>query len=87
MTASTLNSLEIANAATLRPISDVAADLGIDEEQLEHYGTGVAKIDLAAVAAPSAAEGQRAKYVVVAMANGSYQPPLNVDGTSAWRSK
>jgi formate--tetrahydrofolate ligase len=65
MTASTLTSLEIANAATLRPISDVAADFGIDEEHLEHYGTGVAKIDLAAVAAPSAAEGQRAKYVVV----------------------
>jgi formate--tetrahydrofolate ligase len=57
-------SLEIAHAATLRPISDVAADLGIDEDHLEHYGRGVAKIDLAALDVPKRAAGS-AKYVVV----------------------
>ncbi len=61
----TLNSLEIANAATLRPISEVAADLGIDEDHLEHYGTGVAKIELAALDTPRAPDAPRAKYVVV----------------------
>jgi formate--tetrahydrofolate ligase len=55
--------LEIAQAATLRPISDVAADLGVDEEHLEHYGRGVAKIELAALDTPTT--GKRAKYVVV----------------------
>jgi formate--tetrahydrofolate ligase len=55
--------LEIAQAATLRPISEVAAGLGLDEEHLEHYGRGVAKIDLAAL--DSRASGARAKYVVV----------------------
>ena len=52
MTVTTPTSLEIATAATLRPISEVAADLGIDEAHLEHYGSDVAKIDLAALDAP-----------------------------------
>ncbi len=47
MTPTTPSSLEIAQAAILRPISDVAADLGVAEKHLEHYGKGVAKIDLA----------------------------------------
>ncbi|MFA6577338.1 MAG: formate--tetrahydrofolate ligase, partial [Nocardioides sp.] len=68
MTASTPtsppSSLEIATAATLRPISEVAADLGIDEAHLEHYGTGVAKVDLKALDV-GRAPGGRAKYVVV----------------------
>ncbi len=64
MTLTTPNTLEIAQAARLRPISDVAAELGIDEEHLEHYGTGVAKIDLAALDVPST-RTQRASYVVV----------------------
>jgi formate--tetrahydrofolate ligase len=58
-------SLEIAQAAILRPISEVAADIGIDEEHLEHYGRGVAKIDLAALDAPGAHPADRARYVVV----------------------
>jgi formate--tetrahydrofolate ligase len=58
-------SLEIATAATLRPISEVAADLGIDEEHLEHYGRGVAKVDLAALDAPASAADRKARYVVV----------------------
>ena len=65
MTTTTPNSLEIANAATLRPISQVAAELGIDEAHLEHYGTGVAKIDLAALDFPPTPAGGGAKYVVV----------------------
>jgi formate--tetrahydrofolate ligase len=63
MPASMPSDLEIAQAASLRPISDVAADLGVDEQYLEHYGRGVAKIDLAALDAPRAGAG--AKYVVV----------------------
>ena len=62
--APTPTSLEIATAATLRSVSAVAADLGIDEEHLEHYGRGVAKIDLAALDAPDPAR-QDARYVVV----------------------
>jgi formate--tetrahydrofolate ligase len=58
------SSLEIAQAAALRPISEVAADLGIDEDHLEHYGRGVAKIDLAALDVPVARTGDP-KYVVV----------------------
>src|SRR4249919_3258719 len=64
MTLTTASSLEIAQAAILRSVSDVAADLGIDESHLEHYGKGVAKIDLAALDVPSVS-GRSAKYVVV----------------------
>jgi len=42
-----LSSLEIAQAATLRPINDVAADAGIEPEELEQYGRYKAKVDLA----------------------------------------
>lgn len=52
--------LEIASEATLRPIADVAADLGVDPEHVEPYGRDVAKIDLAA-----AAVAPRGRYVVV----------------------
>ena len=65
MTVITQTSLEIATAAILRPISEVAADLGVDEAHLEHYGRDVAKIDLAALGAPLTRAGGRAKYVVV----------------------
>ncbi len=64
MTPTPLSSLEIAQAATLRPISDVAADLGVAEEHLEHYGTGVAKIALAALDDVPERE-TKARYVVV----------------------
>src|SRR4051794_41515091 len=64
MTRTPPNSLEIAQAATLRPISDVAADLGVAEEHLEHYGTGVAKIDLAVLHDVPEREAP-ARYVVV----------------------
>jgi formate--tetrahydrofolate ligase len=65
MTSPMPSSLEIAQAATLRPISDVAADIGIDEEHLEHYGRGVAKVDLKVLDSPPARPAGDAKYVVV----------------------
>jgi formate--tetrahydrofolate ligase len=40
------SSLEIAQAATLRPITDVAADAGIEPDELEQYGRTKAKVDL-----------------------------------------
>ncbi|HET9287261.1 MAG TPA: formate--tetrahydrofolate ligase [Gaiella sp.] len=42
-----LSSLEIAQAATLRPIADVAADAGIEPDELEQYGRFKGKVDLA----------------------------------------
>ena len=66
--------LEIASAATLRPIAEVGAQLGIAAEHLEPYGRDVAKIDLAVLDEPAdrhtpdtATDGPRprAKYVVV----------------------
>jgi len=55
--------LDIARAATLRPIVDVAADMGIGEDLLQPYGRYVAKVSLDAVAA--LADRPRARYVVV----------------------
>lgn len=55
--------LEIARQATLKPIEDIAASMGIDADLLEHYGRGVAKIDLAAI--DRLADRPKAKYVVV----------------------
>jgi formate--tetrahydrofolate ligase len=43
------SSLEIAQSAALRPIEDVAADLGLDEDELELYGRDKAKVPLAAI--------------------------------------
>ena len=42
-----LSDIEIANAATLRPIREVAAEtLGIDEQHLVPYGHYKAKVDI-----------------------------------------
>src|SRR5699024_12524109 len=49
-TAPTRSSLDIGRAARLRSIEHVAADVGIGPDRLEQYGTGVAKIDLRAMA-------------------------------------
>lgn len=64
--------LDIASAATLRPLTEVAADLGVTPEHLEPYGRDVAKIDLSVLDEPAPdaepghpASGRRAKYVVV----------------------
>ena len=55
--------LEIANQASLLPLSEVAANAGIPLEYLEFYGKGAAKIQLEAI--PAMAERPFAKYVVV----------------------
>ena len=44
-----LSSLEIAQAARLRPIVDVAEEAGIEEDELELYGRHKAKVSLAAL--------------------------------------
>jgi formate--tetrahydrofolate ligase len=58
-----LTDLAIANAATLKPLTDVAAEMGIGEHLLEPYGANVAKIKLAAL--DELADAPKARYVVV----------------------
>lgn len=58
-----LSDLEIARAARLRPIGDVAADLGLTDDDIEPYGRSIAKVDLAALA--RLADRPRGRYVVV----------------------
>ena len=55
--------LELSQNATLRPLPEIAAQMGLAADLLEPYGTGVAKIELAALDA--LANRPRAKYVVV----------------------
>ncbi len=55
--------LEIARAATPRPLLDVAARMGIEPHLLRPYGSDVAKISLAAI--DELADRPRARYVVV----------------------
>ncbi len=55
--------IEIARRATLHPIAEVAAQMGLGPELLEPYGAHVAKVDLDAVEA--LADRPRARYVVV----------------------
>jgi formate--tetrahydrofolate ligase len=58
-----LTSLEIARKTPLKPVVDVAADIGIRPDLLEPYGRFVAKIKLDAIA--DLAPRPTAKYVVV----------------------
>ncbi len=55
--------LEIASAAQIRPLTDIADQAGIPGEHLELYGTGVAKVRLEA--AEAMADRPRGRYVVV----------------------
>jgi len=55
--------LQIARSAALKPLNEVAHDMGIGEHLLEPYGVGVAKIKLEAI--EELKEWPRAKYVVV----------------------
>src|SRR5499427_2599117 len=57
------SALEIARAATLKPITDVAEDIGLPPWLVQPYGEHVAKIDLKAIT--ELAERPKAKYVVV----------------------
>jgi formate--tetrahydrofolate ligase len=56
--------LEIARSVTPRPIGDVAAELGLRPEEIEHYGPTKAKVTLACVERVER-ERPRGKYVVV----------------------
>ena len=58
--------LEIARSATLRPIDDVAADMGVPSGSVEHYGKQMAKISLDAI---DAMGEPRAKYILVTATN------------------
>lgn len=55
--------LDIAQAATLKPIEGIAIEMGLDRELLESYGSSVMKIKLDAIEALSGRP--KAKYVVV----------------------
>ncbi|HVA84839.1 MAG TPA: formate--tetrahydrofolate ligase [Candidatus Saccharimonadales bacterium] len=55
--------LEIARAATLKPIADIAEDIGIPPWLVQPYGEHVAKLDLRAI--EELANQPRARYVVV----------------------
>ncbi|WP_119696426.1 formate--tetrahydrofolate ligase [Microbacterium halotolerans] len=63
MSGGRLNSLEIAAQAEIRPIEQIAEAMGLPSEFAEPYGSGVAKIDLAAIDALR--DRPRAKYVLV----------------------
>ena len=55
--------LEVARQAKLKPLQEIAADMGIGKHLLEPYGEGVAKVKLDAIG--ELADRPRAKYVVV----------------------
>ncbi len=57
------NDLSIARQALLKPIGDIAKEMGIPADLLELYGDKVAKVKLDAITA--LADRPRAKYVVV----------------------
>jgi formate--tetrahydrofolate ligase len=62
------SSLEIARSVTPRPITDLAHELGLHDDEVELYGPVKAKISLAGITrleAEAAAKGKRGKYVVV----------------------
>ena len=44
-----LSSLEIAQQATLRPIAEIAADAGLEPDEIEFYGSYKAKVNLSAL--------------------------------------
>jgi formate--tetrahydrofolate ligase len=60
---STFDDLQIAQSAQVAPIESVAATMGLTPQHLEPYGTGVAKIRLAAI--EEFAQAPRGKYVLV----------------------
>ena len=57
------SALEISRRATLKPVTEIAAEIGIPPWLIEPYGEHVAKIDLGAIEA--LADRPRARYVVV----------------------
>ena len=59
--------LEIARSATLRPIDDVARDLGLGEEQWRPFGRHIAKIDPEVLDTPRPREGAARMVLVSAI--------------------
>ena len=57
------SALEISRRATLKPVGEIAAEIGLPPWLIEPYGEHVAKIDLGAIEA--LADRPRARYVVV----------------------
>ena len=55
--------LEIARGAHLKPVDDIASEMGLGMHLLEPYGEQVVKIKLSAI--EELADAPRAKYVVV----------------------
>src|SRR5207249_12228774 len=49
-TAKVPTDIDIAQAAELRPVADIAAELGLDDEEIELYGRYKAKVRLSALA-------------------------------------
>ena len=43
------SSLEIAQQATLRPIAEIAAEAGLEPDEIEFYGSYKAKVNLSAL--------------------------------------
>ena len=58
--------LEIARTATLRPIGEVAADMGVPAEYVEHRGREIAKVSLEAL---DEMGPPRAKYILITATN------------------
>ncbi|MEX2314282.1 MAG: formate--tetrahydrofolate ligase, partial [Thermomicrobiales bacterium] len=58
-----LSDIEIARAAEIRPITEIAASLGVHADDLEPYGRNKAKIALSAIDRDT--NRARGKYVVV----------------------
>ncbi|MDZ7370665.1 MAG: formate--tetrahydrofolate ligase, partial [candidate division KSB1 bacterium] len=58
-----LSDLEIAKRASLKPIKEIAAGLGIREEELDLYGNVIAKINLSIL--QRIADRPLGKYIVV----------------------
>lgn len=59
--------VEIANAAVAKPISEVASQLGLSEEDLHLYGHDVAKVDLDVLERPRNREGASRLVLVSAI--------------------
>jgi formate--tetrahydrofolate ligase len=57
------SALEISRQATLKPVAEIAAEIGLPPWLIESYGEHVAKIDLGAIEA--LADRPKARYVVV----------------------
>ena len=58
---------DIARTAKLRPIADVAADLGLEQDQWHAYGHDVAKIDPAILTQPRRSKGRSHLILVSAI--------------------